>query len=56
MKIGEHINSWIFRNFFQILLDLLFHFNLDLTNGVVPHCPSEKEEAIKDALRRFRKV
>lgn len=29
------------------------NYNIGEVNGVVPHCPPEKEEAIKDALRHF---
>ena len=29
------------------------NYNIGERKGVVPHCPPEKEEAIKDALRHF---
>ena len=29
------------------------NYNIGEGKGVVPHCPPEKEEAIKDALRHF---
>ena len=29
------------------------NYNIGGGKGVVPHCPPEKEEAIKDALRHF---
>lgn len=29
------------------------NYNIGEGKGVVPHCPPEKEKAIKDALRHF---
>ena len=29
------------------------NYNIGEGKGIVPHCPPEKEEAIKDALRHF---
>jgi len=32
------------------------NYNIGEGKGVVPHCPPEKEEAIKDALRHFNLI